>query len=77
MLEVWKVQNILYKARSLYLLLLCGYETSITLVFENMVVRGMRSRRMRVAGHAARMGEKRKAYKILNGKIIEACLLQC
>jgi hypothetical protein len=28
----------------------------------------MKSRRMRWAGHAARMGEKRNAYRILVGK---------
>jgi hypothetical protein len=44
-------------------------------VFENRMFRGMRSRRMRWAGHAARMGEKRNAYKVLNGKIIEACMM--
>lgn len=37
-------------------------------VFENRMVRGMTSKRMRWAGHAARMGEKRNAYRILNGK---------
>jgi hypothetical protein len=37
-------------------------------VFENRVLRRMRRRRMRWAGHVARMGEKRSAYRILVGK---------
>jgi hypothetical protein len=32
------------------------------------IVRMIKSRRMRCAGHAARMGEKRNAYRILVGK---------
>jgi hypothetical protein len=32
------------------------------------IIRIMKSRRMRWAGHAARMGEKRKAYSLLVGK---------
>jgi hypothetical protein len=32
------------------------------------IIRVMKSRRMRWAGHAARMGEKRNAYRILVGK---------
>jgi hypothetical protein len=32
------------------------------------VIRGIKSRRMRWAGHVARMGEKRNAYRILLGK---------
>jgi hypothetical protein len=32
------------------------------------IIRIIKSRRMRWAGHMARMGEKRKAYKLLVGK---------
>jgi hypothetical protein len=32
------------------------------------IIRMIKSRRMRWAGHIARMGEKRKAYRILVGK---------
>jgi hypothetical protein len=32
------------------------------------IVRQVNSRRMRLAGHVARMGEKRKVYKVLLGK---------
>jgi hypothetical protein len=32
------------------------------------IIRMMKSRRMRWAGHVARMGEKRNAYRILVGK---------
>jgi hypothetical protein len=32
------------------------------------IIRMIRSRRMRLAGHVARMGEKRNAYRILVGK---------
>jgi hypothetical protein len=32
------------------------------------IIRVMKSRRMRWAGHVARMGEKRNAYKLLVGK---------
>jgi hypothetical protein len=32
------------------------------------VIRQIKSRRMRWAGHVARMGEKRKLYKVLVGK---------
>jgi hypothetical protein len=32
------------------------------------IIRTMKSRRMRWAGHVARMGEKRNAYRILVGK---------
>jgi hypothetical protein len=32
------------------------------------IIRMIKSRRMRCAGHAARMGEKRNAYRILVGK---------
>jgi hypothetical protein len=31
------------------------------------IIRIIKSRRMRLAGHAARMGEKRNAYRILVG----------
>jgi hypothetical protein len=39
-------------------------------VFENSpnIIRMMKSRRMRWAGHIARMGVKRNAYRILVGK---------
>jgi hypothetical protein len=33
-----------------------------------LVIRVIKSRRMRWAGHAARMGERRNAYRILVGK---------
>jgi hypothetical protein len=33
-----------------------------------MIIRIIKSRRMRWAGHVARMGEKRKAYRLLVGK---------
>jgi hypothetical protein len=33
-----------------------------------IIIRVIKSRRMRWAGHAARMGEKRNAYRILVGK---------
>jgi hypothetical protein len=32
------------------------------------IIRMMKSRRMRLAGHETRMGEKRNAYRILVGK---------
>jgi hypothetical protein len=32
------------------------------------IIRIMKSRRMRLAGHVARMGDRRNAYKILVGK---------
>jgi hypothetical protein len=32
------------------------------------IIRSIKSRRMRWAGHVARMGEKRNAYRILMGK---------
>jgi hypothetical protein len=32
------------------------------------IIRQVKSRRMRWAGHVARMGEERKAYKVLVGK---------
>jgi hypothetical protein len=32
------------------------------------IARQMKSRRMRWAGHVARMGEERKVYKVLVGK---------
>jgi hypothetical protein len=32
------------------------------------IIRQVKSRRMRWAGHVARMGEKRKVYKVLMGK---------
>jgi hypothetical protein len=32
------------------------------------IIRIMKARRMRWAGHVARMGEKRKAYRLLVGK---------
>jgi hypothetical protein len=33
------------------------------------VIRQIKSRRMRWAGHVARMGEERKVYKVLVGKL--------
>jgi hypothetical protein len=38
------------------------------LYFSPNVIRMIKPRRMRWAGHAARMGEKRNAYRILLGK---------
>jgi hypothetical protein len=32
------------------------------------IIKQIKSRRMRWAGHVARMGEERKAYKVLMGK---------
>jgi hypothetical protein len=32
------------------------------------IIRIIKSRRMRLAGHVARMGEKRNAYRLLMGK---------
>jgi hypothetical protein len=32
------------------------------------IIRQVKSRRMRLAGHVARMGEERKVYKVLVGK---------
>jgi hypothetical protein len=40
---------------------------SILYTFPN-IIRQIKSRRMRWKGHVARMGEERKAYKILVGK---------
>jgi hypothetical protein len=37
-------------------------------LFDPSIIRIIKSRRMRWAGHVARMGEKRKAYRILVGK---------
>jgi hypothetical protein len=39
------------------------------------IIRQVNSRRMRWAGHVARMGEKRKVYKILMGKPEGRCPL--
>jgi hypothetical protein len=39
---------------------------SVPLIF--VVVRVIKPRRMKLAGHTARMGERRNAYKILFGK---------
>jgi hypothetical protein len=36
--------------------------------FSPSIIRMIKSRRMRWAGHAARMGERRNAYRILVGK---------
>jgi hypothetical protein len=36
--------------------------------FSPNIIRTIKSRRMRLAGHVARMGEKRNAYRILVGK---------
>jgi hypothetical protein len=38
------------------------------LYFSPSIIRIIKSRRMRWAGHVARMGEKRNAYRILVGK---------
>jgi hypothetical protein len=38
------------------------------LYFSPNIIRMMKSRRMRWAGHVAQMGEKRNAYRILVGK---------
>jgi hypothetical protein len=38
------------------------------LYFSPSIIRMMKSRRMRWAGHVARMGEKMNAYRILVGK---------
>jgi hypothetical protein len=38
------------------------------LYFSPNIIRMIKSRRMRWAGHVARMGEKRNAYRILPGK---------
>jgi hypothetical protein len=38
------------------------------LLSKNVKIRMIKSRRMRWAGHVARMGEKRNAYRILVGK---------
>jgi hypothetical protein len=35
---------------------------------DNSIVRVMKSRRMRWAGHVARMGERRGVYRVLVGK---------
>jgi hypothetical protein len=39
------------------------------------IIRMIKSRRMRWAGHAARMGEKRNAYRILVGKPDFVCCI--
>jgi hypothetical protein len=39
-----------------------------TLYSSPSIIRMIKSRRMRLAGHVARMGEKRNAYRILVGK---------
>jgi hypothetical protein len=38
------------------------------LYYSPNIIRMIKSRRMRRAGHVARMGEKRNAYRILMGK---------
>jgi hypothetical protein len=40
------------------------------------IIRQIKSRRMRWAGHVARMGEDRKVYKVLVGKPKGNCLLR-
>jgi hypothetical protein len=39
-----------------------------TKIFVHFFIRQVKSRRMRWAGHVARMGEERKVYKVLVGK---------
>jgi hypothetical protein len=39
------------------------------LYFSQTIIRMLKSRRMRWAGHVARIGEKRNAYRILVGKV--------
>jgi hypothetical protein len=41
--------------------------TNVVFYFRSPQIRMMKSRRMRWAGHIARMGEKRNAYRILVG----------
>jgi hypothetical protein len=43
-------------------------EDLLDLYFLPSIIRIIKSRRMRWAGHAARMGEKRNAYRLLVGK---------
>jgi PAS domain-containing protein len=44
------------------------YEELHNLYSSRSIIRVIKSRRMRWAGHAARMGERRNAYRILVGK---------
>jgi hypothetical protein len=44
------------------------YEELRDLYFSPNIIRMIKSRRMRWAGHVARMGEKRNAYRLLLGK---------
>jgi hypothetical protein len=43
-------------------------EELYNLYFSSGIIRMIKSRRMRWAGHAAQMGERRNAYRILVGK---------
>jgi hypothetical protein len=45
-----------------------NFQYSIPIIQYSNIIRTVKSRRMRWAGHAARMGEKRSAYRILMGK---------
>jgi hypothetical protein len=45
-----------------------NYLTQNTLYSSPSIIRIIKSRRMRWAGHVARIGEKRNAYRILVGK---------
>jgi hypothetical protein len=47
--------------------LVCNEELHNSYSSQN-IIRQIKSRRMRWAGHVARMGEERKAYRILVGK---------
>jgi hypothetical protein len=44
------------------------FNINITFMLLAKIIRMIKSRRMRWAGHVARMGEKRNAYRILVGK---------
>jgi hypothetical protein len=44
------------------------YEELRDLIPSPSIIRIIKSRRMRWAGHVARMGEKRNAYRLLVGK---------
>jgi hypothetical protein len=46
----------------------CIMRSFITCTLLQALIRIIKSRRMRWAGHVARMGEKRTAYRILVGK---------
>jgi hypothetical protein len=45
------------------------YNKELYILYSSHIIRKIKSRKMRWAGHVARMGEKIKVYKVLVGKL--------